>query len=146
MHPRQAPASAPALAEYLVPFASKSSHSHDHCLLDFSNSPGLCSFAGLGTFCLLAFAAAPTHPPNTIDAPHTGHPPTPKLQGVGPKGAATIGMPEPAAKAEPEPEPEPEPAREPKSKSKPAGGSALLAALVKKHAPAVASKAVESSE
>ena len=46
---------------------------------------------------------------------------------------------EPAAKAEPEPEP----AREPKSKSKPAGGSALLAAFVKKHAPSEASKAVE---
>ena len=41
---------------------------------------------------------------------------------------------------EPEPEPEPEP------KSKPAGGSAMLAAFVAKHAPSEASKAAESSE
>ena len=40
--------------------------------------------------------------------------------------------------------PEPEP--EPKSKSKPEGGSAMLAAFVKKHAPSEASKAAESSE
>ena len=46
--------------------------------------------------------------------------------------------PEPAAKPEPEPKP--------KSKSKPAGGSAMLAAFVKKHAPSEASKAAESSE
>ena len=39
---------------------------------------------------------------------------------------------------------EPEP--EPKSKSKPVGGSAMLAAFVKKHAPSEASKAVEGSE
>ena len=69
-----------------------------------------------------------------------------------PKQVACIGTssrswklapePEPAAKPEPEPEPEPEP----KSKSKPAGGSAMLAAFVKKHAPSEASKAAESSE
>ena len=39
---------------------------------------------------------------------------------------------------------EPEP--EPKSKSKPAGGSAMLAAFVKKHAPPEASEAAGSSE
>ncbi len=33
-----------------------------------------------------------------------------------------------------------------KSKSKPVGGSAMLAAFVKKHAPSEASKAAESSE
>ena len=54
--------------------------------------------------------------------------------------------PEPAAKPEPKPEPEPEPEPEPKSKSKPVGGSAMLAAFVKKHAPSEASKAVEGSE
>ena len=54
--------------------------------------------------------------------------------------------PEPAAKPEPKPEPEPEPEPEPKSKSKPAGGSAMLAAFVAKHAPSEASKAAESSE
>ena len=54
--------------------------------------------------------------------------------------------PEPAAKPEPKPEPEPEPEPEPKSKSKPVGGSAMLAAFVKKHAPSEASKAAESSE
>ena len=43
-----------------------------------------------------------------------------------------------------EPEPEPEP--EPKSKSKPMGGSAMLAAFVKKHAPPEAPGAAESSE
>ena len=51
--------------------------------------------------------------------------------------------PEPAAKPELEPEPEAEPESEPKSKSKPEGGSAMLAAFVKKHAP---SGAAESSE
>ena len=45
---------------------------------------------------------------------------------------------------EPEPEPEAEP--EPKSKSKPVGGSAMLAAFGKKHAPSEASKAAEGSE
>ena len=40
--------------------------------------------------------------------------------------------------------PEPEP--EPKSKSKPAGGSAMLAAFVQKHAPPQASEAAESSQ
>ena len=54
--------------------------------------------------------------------------------------------PEPAAKPEPKPEPEPEPEPEPKSKSKPVGGSAMLAAFVKKHAPSEASKGAESSE
>ena len=54
--------------------------------------------------------------------------------------------PEPEAAAKPEPEPEPEPEPKSKSKSKPAGGSAMLAAFVKKHAPSDASKAAESSE
>ena len=56
--------------------------------------------------------------------------------------------PEPAAEAEPEPEsePEPEPVPEPKSKPKPVGGSAMLAAFVKKHAPSEASEAGESTE
>ena len=59
--------------------------------------------------------------------------------------------PEPAAEAEPEPaepesEPEPEPEPEPKSKPKPVGGSAMLAAFVKKHAPPEASEAGESTE
>ena len=55
-------------------------------------------------------------------------------------------QPEPAAKPKPEPEPEPEPEPKSKSKSKPEGGSAMLAAFVKKHAPSEASKAAESSE
>ena len=100
---------------------------------------------------------APTHPPNTLGAPNTRHPPTPRLQRLGPEGAATVEVYWrtrklhvaccPSPKAEPEPEPdEPEPEPEPKSKSKPAGGSAMLAAFVKKHAPSEASKAAESSE
>ena len=47
-----------------------------------------------------------------------------------------------ARSSKPELEAEPEP----KSKYKPAGGSAMLAAFVKKHAPSEASKAAESSE
>ena len=43
-----------------------------------------------------------------------------------------------------EPEPEPEPGS--KSEFKPAGGSAMLAALGKKHAPPEASEAAESPE
>ena len=55
---------------------------------------------------------------------------------------------EPAAEPEPKPESEPEPETvpEPKSEPKPVGGSAMLAAFVKKHAPSEASKAAESSE
>ena len=47
---------------------------------------------------------------------------------------------------EPEPEPEAEPESEPKSKSKPEGGSAMLAAFVKKRAPSEASEVAESTE
>ena len=49
-------------------------------------------------------------------------------------------------KLAPEPEPAAKPEPEPKPKSKPAGGSAMLAAFVAKHAPSEASKAAESSE
>ena len=57
-------------------------------------------------------------------------------------------VPEPElAKPEPEPEAGGRTSRSPtKSGSKPAGGSAMLAAFVKKHAPSDASKAAESSE
>ena len=43
-------------------------------------------------------------------------------------------------------EPEPEPVPEPKPKPKPVGGSAMLAAFVKKHAPSEAPEAGESTE
>ena len=53
-------------------------------------------------------------------------------------------LPTAASAAEPAAKPEPEP--EPKSKPKPVGGSAMLAAFAKKHAPSEASEAGESTE
>ena len=101
------------------------------------------------------------HPPTHQHywrAPHEA-PTHPQVAGIGTEGAATVGVYWKLAccplrprrlviwvvlawppRADPEPEPEPEP----KSKPKPVGGSAMLAAFVKKHAPSEASKAAES--